>query len=96
MNVLHSAISPMEIEQAVDAPAMRATDGTKAWELGRKAYLNWAVKRTLSSNPDGTSTSVVSGETVKSVSEKDALDEIESEMRKAGGGDSVEKLNREM
>lgn len=30
-------------------------DKTKAWELGRNAYLNWAVGKMVAGNTDGSS-----------------------------------------
>lgn len=68
-------MSPLEPHQpALDQPLPQ---GAKAWEMGRQAYLNWAVGKVLPANSAG-------GD--------EAIDVVEREMLAAEGSEGVDRL----
>lgn len=64
------------------APAPRG-DGAKAWELGRQAYLNWAVGKAVGAQHGAGAAGA-----------GDGIDQMERMMVDHSGSDGMEKLAR--
>lgn len=89
---LHTQIAPLDYTPSSSPAAHAALPGsghTKAWEMGRQAYLNWAVGKMVSS----TGASGSGGETgAGGVGER--MEGLGEEMSGMGGGQGMEKLAR--
>jgi kinetochore protein Mis12/MTW1 len=76
MTQLHSQLSTLE------PPTPSATQpvqpDAKAWEMGRRAYLTWAVNKVASAGGSG----------------EEVLEGVERDMRAAGGSEGVEAIGR--
>ncbi len=82
LSSLHTTISPLDIQTPASLPQMTGTGGhTKAWDLGRQAYLNWAVGKMVSAS--GGASDVPGGDKME------GLEEVMVGMR---GGEGMEKL----
>ena len=71
---LHTNMSPLEPHRP--NPEIVPPQGAKAWELGRQAYLNWAVGKVVSAPSGGDET----------------IDLVENGMKAAGGSEGVDRL----
>ena len=49
---LHGVLQPLSEASVIPAP-QAPNDDSKAWELGRQAYLNWAVGKIISESDGG-------------------------------------------
>lgn len=79
---LHALVSNMDMPTSLPTTPTPA-QGTKAWELGRQAYLNWAVGKML--HPTGNAgNSAGDG----------GLTDAESLMESQGGAEGMERLGR--
>ena len=85
---LHHILSPLDIP--VPANIAVATGNTKAWEMGRKAYLHWAVGKMV----PGSATGAEMETGAFGYGEK--MDGLEEQMNAMGGGAGMEKLVRAM
>lgn len=74
MNALHDQIAPVDIPTPI--PPQSLPPGSKAWEMGRQAYLNWAVGKLVPPLTAG----------------DEAIEGVEKDMRAGGGSEGVEKL----
>ena len=74
---LHSQLSPLEPHRA--SLDQSVPQGAKAWEMGRQAYLNWAISKDL----PGSTGNVGGDETIEA---------IEREMRAGGGSEGIDQL----
>lgn len=82
LTALHALVQPMDpypVTSAHSHPSLAPGTGAKAWEMGRQAYLNWAVGKLVPA------ASGSGGDEV--------LDTVERDMRAAGGVEGVEKLH---
>ena len=80
MQSLHQTIEPIELH--VPAAPIQAVSGqdTKAWELGRQAYLNWAVGK------------LTSGTQVGGGSNEEIIERVETTMGESGGNEGIDRL----
>lgn len=81
---LHTTVSPMSLEPP-SVPVGRG-NGTKAWELGRQAYLNWAVGKMLS-QASGTTADPINAQ---AGTVDDRIDAVEAELGQVGNPEDVE------
>jgi kinetochore protein Mis12/MTW1 len=80
---LHTQLSPLEPHRP--NPDQPLPQGTKAWEMGRQAYLNWAMSKDLPG-------STVSGTQGASGGGDETIEGVEREMRAAGGFEGMDRL----
>lgn len=86
LTALHTNLSPLEVPQVSQisvSTATQRTSHTKAWELGRQAYLNWAVGKMVGREQG-----------VKDEGKDNALEAVESEMSSQGGAEGLDRLSR--
>lgn len=88
---LHTTVSPMSL----DPPSVLVGqgNGTKAWELGRQAYLNWAVGKMLSqagSGGGGAAPAAGAESGAQAGSADDRVEAVESELRQIGDHEGIE------
>lgn len=83
LTALHTLVAPMDpypiSSPAHLAPAPAPGSGAKAWEMGRQAYLNWAVGKLVPGAAGNAGDELLEG--------------LECDMRAAGGVEGVEKLH---
>jgi len=79
---LHQTLSPLDIPPPTSSSVPTAGGHTKAWELGRRAYLNWAVGKMVSGSGAGQAEGGAG----------DRMEGVEEEMRGMGGREGMEKL----
>ena len=72
---LHETVSPLE-PHTISRPSLPSNG--KAWEMGRQAYLNWAVGKLTPQGAGG----------------EEVLEAIEGDMRESGGAEGVDRLTR--
>lgn len=77
---MHQTLSPLDIPPWPSTIPAGSGTHTKAWELGRHAYLNWAVGK------------MVSGSGNASGQEGEKMEGLEEEMQSMGGGEGMERL----
>ncbi|KAL7418352.1 hypothetical protein Q5752_006810 [Cryptotrichosporon argae] len=77
---LHAKLQPLEPAGPTPIPA--AAPGAKAWELGRQAYLNWAIGKMLNPAEGGAGDGIIEG--------------AEKEVEGIGAAASVEALQRHL
>ncbi|KAK4689348.1 kinetochore protein Mis12/MTW1, partial [Tremellales sp. Uapishka_1] len=66
LSTLHATLQPMQLDPPATTltplPIAGAGDRVKAWELGRQAYLNWAVGKVASATGTSTGKDLLSGD----------------------------------
>lgn len=77
LTALHENLSSLETLPPSDTTL---PPGTKAWEMGRQAYLNWAVGKMI--HPEGV--------------KEDAMDAAEEAMARGGGQEGLDRLTKAM
>ena len=92
MTKLHATLSPMETHVPIPLPV--AGNNAKAWELGRQAYLNWAVGKMLPQGPGPAGAHGAHGGIGGVGAEEGMLEGVEREMMESGGAEGLDRLSR--
>lgn len=92
LNKLHGVISPLNA--SAPAVALQGT-GTKAWELGRQAYLNWAVGKMLSqAASSGGNASEAAAQPPHAGTAEDRVETVEAELQQVGNPEDLEAVKK--
>ena len=103
LQTLHSSLTPLSDPAQTANPSAPPGEGTKAWQLGRQAYLNWAVGKFISQSgnaqPDVKGERTGNGGSARRASmpgagEVEMMDEIQKEMMESGSAEGIDRMTR--